>query len=1036
MKQYNYIYRDGEDLDRYVKSNGIKSDSESILIQMFTSLDNAASIEKTAALILDKFPKATLIGSSTAGEIVEGKMLEQTTVLSISVFQKSHVAGFYAINEDSYELGLTIAKEAFNPKTKCVITFVDGLEHNGQEYLDGLASLNYNKAVVAGGMAADGLDFKQTYTVFGSKVFSGGAVCACLSGDDLLAYEEYNLGWKAVGPSFTITKSDGARVYEIDNKPVKELYAEVLGDFAVKNMPASTIEFPLIYKEGDLVVARSMLSVLADDTILYAGNLEEGQKVYFGIGSRDLVNKFTLQKRVETEQEEMQACFIYSCIARKEFLGEDLQKSFEKLNAIAPSSGFFTYGEFFLNKNRIQLLNVTTTMLFLRERGTPKQKRRNLGTKQNYRSSMTDSALFNLIDYVTRELQQQEAEFRHSKFKLDEFLKALDSTVIISRTDVNGVITYVNERFAEISGYTKEELLGEPHSIVRDPAVPAELFEEMWCELKRGNIWKGEFSNRAKDGSIYYVKSSIIPIHDEEHNIIEYMAIREDVTSLVESRKKAQKAEAAQAMFLANMSHEIRTPMNGILGFSELLAQTELDERQQKYIGVIESSTKLLLNIVNDILDSSKIASNAIVLETMPMHLASECETTFELLEPVALQKALEYKFEVEHSLAHCVIGDPLRLRQILTNLLSNAIKFTPEGGEVKLIIKSLLEDEVEQTVYFCVQDSGIGIAKNKQKNIFKPFAQADNSTTREFGGTGLGLSISSALVEAFGSKLQVESKEGEGSKFFFEITFKRCNEIFKQKESIEVKRENKRKCEEFSLSVLVAEDYHVNRMLIESLFQNYKSVKLSFAINGEEALQMLQEEHYDLLLMDINMPVLNGMEATKIIRQKLGLDIPIVALTANVIEEDRKKYIDCGMNDYLSKPIELEKLEAILCKYSQKNQPQSSLDITKQLQKIYEKLGLSETMAKRILATFLESLKEYKIPLFNAAQNDDFETLYKIAHKIKGAAGSLFIDELYSEMEKIETKASQKLRVHPEALSFLQKYIQELETSIDNEVL
>ncbi|MEO1938413.1 MAG: FIST N-terminal domain-containing protein, partial [Sulfurimonas sp.] len=442
MKQYNYIYRDSEDLDRYITRNGIDTEASELLIQMFTSLREAEAIEKIAKEVLQKFPHATLVGSSTAGEIVEGKMLEESTVLSISHFQKSKVHSFYAIGSDSFELGFQLGKQIFTRDTKCVISFLDGLLHNGQEYLNGLSALNYHKAIIAGGMAADLLEFKKTFTIFGTKIFSGGAVCVSIEGEDLLAYEEYNLGWKAVGPTFTITKSDGAHVYEINNRPVKEIYAEVLGDLAVENMPASTIEFPLIHQEGELLVARSILTMYEDGSILYGGNLEEGEEVRFGIGSRTLVNKFTLQEKLRHEQEKLQACFIYSCIARKQFLGKDLEKSFRLINTITPSSGFFTYGEFFVNKERVKLLNVTTTMLFLKERGTEKQKRRHEMALVDKSASKTDSALFNLIDYVTKELREQEREFRASKFKLDEFLKALDSTVIISRTDTEGIITY------------------------------------------------------------------------------------------------------------------------------------------------------------------------------------------------------------------------------------------------------------------------------------------------------------------------------------------------------------------------------------------------------------------------------------------------------------------------------------------------------------------------------------------------------------------------------------------------------------------
>jgi len=540
MKQYNYKYTNRDDFYEFLKQSCVDVNQKNILVQMFTSLDSKVQIENIASQILSVVTNAILVGASTAGEIMNGEMLDKSTVISISVFEKTTVHAYYDINEDSYALGAGLSQKVFDKDTKCAITFLDGLEHNGQEYLHGLSSCNFNKVAIAGGMAADMLHFKQTYTIFGNKVLEGGAICVALKGEALEVFQDYNLGWRAVGPTFMITKSEGARVYEIDHRPIKDVYAEVLGEFAVDNMPASTIEFPLIRQEEDMLIARSMLSVFDDGSLLYGGNLEEGEKVRFGIGSRTLVNQYNLKEKLQ-DQKPLQACFIYSCIARKQFLDKELEKIFRILENMAPTSGFFTFGEFFLSDKKARLLNITTTMLFLREKGTQTLKNKLNEKRKVKNTSKTDSALFNLIEYVTTELKEQEINFKASKFKLDEFLKALDSVVIISRTDTLGNISYVNERFEEVSGYTKEELIGKSHNIVRDPDVPDEVFAQLWNEIKKGNIWQGEFVNKAKDGSSYYVKSSIIPIHDENNKIIEYMAIREDVTSLVGVAKKQKR---------------------------------------------------------------------------------------------------------------------------------------------------------------------------------------------------------------------------------------------------------------------------------------------------------------------------------------------------------------------------------------------------------------------------------------------------------------------------------------------------------------
>ena len=1026
MKQYNHHYKNREGFCKFLKDSSIDKQHKNTLIQMFTSLGTKAEIEDVATQIHIALPNAALIGASTAGEIMDGEMFDNSTVITISVFEKTTLDAYYEREEDSYTLGVDLSKKVFDKETKCVITFLDGLEHNGQEYLYGLSSFNFNKVAIAGGMAADMLHFKQTYTIFQNKVFDGGAVCVALKGDGLEVYQDYNLGWRAVGPTFEITKSEGARVYEINNRPVKEVYAEVLGAFAVENMPASTIEFPLIHQEDSMPIARSMLHVFDDGSILYGGNLEEGEKVRFGIGSRALVNQYNPKERL-FDEESLQACFVYSCIARKQFLDKELEKTFRMLASKAPTAGFFTFGEFFLNDQRAKLLNITTTMLFLREKGT-KTLINQVNEKRKLRdASKTDSALFHLIDYVTTELKEQERSFKASKFKLDELLKALERVVIISRTDTFGNITYVNERFEEVSGYTKEELIGKSHNIVRDPDVPDELFAELWREIKKGNIWQGEFANRAKDGSSYYVKSSIIPIHDENHNIIEYMAIREDVTSLVESRKKAEEAEAAQAMFLANMSHEIRTPMNGILGFTELLGKTELNSTQEKYLNVITSSTKTLLDIVNDILDSSKITNNKISLEKIPMNPFVEFTTTYELLKSIADEKQLDYRLQIDKAISECLYSDATRLRQIMINLLSNAIKFTPEYAKVSFHISLLEESSKRQKLHFSVKDRGIGIAPDKLEKIFKPFVQAEASTTRKFGGTGLGLSISADLLRVFGSELHVDSVENEGSEFFFDLDFDICTseERMKNEKDKDALLLEEDGSANLSLDVLVAEDYEINRMLIESMFEKYENITLEFANNGKEAVDKVVKHKYDLIFMDINMPFMNGFEATKQIREVLHCEVPIVALTANAIKGDREKFLSQGMDEYLPKPIESRELEKILRKYATE-EDSLYVDIEEILHEVNQKVGASKEVGIKLLTLFLESLEELVPKLEEAFLEQDNKSIYETAHKLKGAAGALFLQDIFEVMQEIEKSATEgNAMQHSNKMESLHEYIE-----------
>ena len=869
-------------------------------------------------------------------------------------------------------------------------------------------------------------------------------------------------------------------------------------------------------------------------------------------------------------------------------------------------------------------------------------------------------------------------EFQDEKFNFSKFLEAINSIVIISKADLKGYITYANEEFEKISGYKKEELLGKSHNIIRNPDTDAQVFKDLWDTIKKGNIWNGELSNRAKDGSIYYIKTHIFPMFDQKHNIVEYLAIRENITDIIKSKKayenqlkfsnmlldneenvvvvaknnqiskvndtfyrafgyedlqsfqswhecicdlfiekegylkkeklpkmwydvilkepykihlalmmntnnneriysvksrqvvyddettyvihtfnditelerakqKAQQAEAAQAMFLANMSHEIRTPMNGILGFAELLQNTELSDTQKKYVDIINSSTHTLLNIINDILDSSKIANNKIELENIKINPFVEFDTTFELLKSIAEQKSLIYIEQLDVKMFECIQSDSTRLRQIITNLLSNAIKFTPKNGQVLFQTEVIKENNSFQTVRFRVSDTGIGIPQEKLEKIFKPFSQADDSTTRKFGGTGLGLSISANLVKVFGGELQVKSIEGEGTTFFFDLEFKKCNRstILKDLligyeiiiveddkklvtntlestfESFHIQYKHISKEDDFAkllknnsiiftldirtgmkirkilpreqiicitdkcnyehldcidltfdesfgshlynfllskmqnhtlmhkedtdlifvqnLKVLIAEDYDINRMLMESLLDKYPNISYEFAHDGEKAVEKATASSYDMIFMDVNMPKMNGVDATKIIRLKEKKHIPIIALTANALKGDKERFLDAGMDDYIAKPIEVKELQRVLVKYAprderQKEKQEITLDFKNLLNTIKSRLELDDAIAKKLISAFMQSLKDSEKEFEEAFKNGDKETILNLAHKLKGSSLTLTLDEIGQTMKKIEKDIQNSVKIeYNDILQMIKKYIALLEKGLTN---
>lgn len=380
---------------------------------------------------------------------------------------------------------------------------------------------------------------------------------------------------------------------------------------------------------------------------------------------------------------------------------------------------------------------------------------------------------------------------------------------------------------------------------------------------------------------------------------------------LEETLSKAKMADKAKSLFLANMSHEIRTPLNGIIGMSHLLKQTEMNGDQYKKVSIIEFSAETLVSLVNDILDFSKIEAGKLELDLDHFNLHEVINNTCELFVEKSKEKKLEFHCEISPEVPVFVYSDEIRIKQILINLINNAIKFTNEGG-IDVYVKC--ENKTEEGVFlkFEVIDSGIGISKENQDKLFSAFTQSDASFTRKFGGTGLGLAISKKLSLLLGGGIGLESELGKGSNFWFTISVEKGKEKVLLEDVAKVRISK-------SLQILLAEDNKINVLVAKQMIEN-AGHRVVVANNGMEAVECFQQQEFDLILMDIMMPEMDGLEATWIIRQmereKNTPNIPIIALTANVVREDQEKYISAGMNDFISKPIHpqilLEKIEKL----------------------------------------------------------------------------------------------------------------------------
>jgi two-component system sensor histidine kinase/response regulator len=591
----------------------------------------------------------------------------------------------------------------------------------------------------------------------------------------------------------------------------------------------------------------------------------------------------------------------------------------------------------------------------------------------------------------------------------------------VAITGVSGHVEYVNEAFVAATGYRREQIIGRELLALSGSDTPRETLAELKAALAAGGAWQGELVTRERDGATHIDQTRVSPIRQADGRVTHFLHIQRDVTEakrtaaelqrhrnhledmvqertgeLERARDAAESSNRAKSAFLANMSHEMRTPLTAIIGFSQLLERGSREPREQDRLRKIANAGAHLLAIINDVLDISKIEAGKLTLDEEDLSLAAIFDQVRSLIGEKAAAKGLALEVAIDPALPPTLRGDPVRLTQIILNYASNAVKFT-ERGSVMLRVTLVTDDHAGLLVRFDVEDSGVGVPAAQQARLFEPFVQGDASTTRRYGGSGLGLAISRRLAKLMGGDVGVDSEPGRGSRFWLTARLQRSLAPARPADGRARQSEARMRLasRHAGMKILLAEDHPVNREVVTEMLEGL-GLRIDVAADGRQAVEMAAATDYDLILMDMQMPVLDGLAATQTIRARPGgWRGAIVALTANAYAEDRNRCIAAGMNDHLRKPIDPEALYATLLRWLPART--GALDRVPGLEADTARLRIGDAPGKyeRLLRRYIESTNGEIAALGRHVACGAREDALRVTQSVKAASATLGVNAI-----------------------------------------